>query len=182
MMVITRKNASACADFLCRGKRVCPSEPLSTPPKCHRRCKNLQPWRHTSRPFWCVRLGACSRQIASTLKRFQFMLDRQYPATPSALSGHWRYPCFNENWKRSSGRIRRIAQMFCPLSTEHPLHQTPLRVLHSARVARQILWSFNPAKKHVQNLVGNGQFCHAPSVMKHGPNCLYTKDRKLSSV
>ena len=25
-----------------------------------------------------------------TLKRFQFMLDRQYPATPSALSGHWR--------------------------------------------------------------------------------------------
>ena len=31
------------------------------------------------------------------------MLDRQYPATPSALSGHWRYPCFNENWKRSSG-------------------------------------------------------------------------------
>ena len=29
------------------------------------------------------------------------MLDRQYPATPSALSGHWRYPCFNENWKRS---------------------------------------------------------------------------------
>ena len=35
------------------------------------------------------------------LKRFQFMLDRQYPATPLALSGHWRYPCFNENWKRS---------------------------------------------------------------------------------
>ena len=35
------------------------------------------------------------------LKRFQFMLDRQYPATPSALSGHWRYPCFNKNWKRS---------------------------------------------------------------------------------
>ena len=31
------------------------------------------------------------------------MLDRQYPATPSALSGHWRYPCFNENWKRSNG-------------------------------------------------------------------------------
>ena len=29
------------------------------------------------------------------------MLDHQYPATPSALSGHWRYPCFNENWKRS---------------------------------------------------------------------------------
>ena len=31
------------------------------------------------------------------------MLDRQYPATPSALSGHWRSPCFNENWKRSNG-------------------------------------------------------------------------------
>ena len=31
------------------------------------------------------------------------MLDRQYPATPSALSGHWRYPCCNENWKRSNG-------------------------------------------------------------------------------
>ena len=40
-------------------------------------------------------------QSYTTLKRFQFMLDRQYPATPSALSGHWRYPCFNENWKRS---------------------------------------------------------------------------------
>ena len=33
------------------------------------------------------------------------MLDRQYPATPSALSGHWRYPCFNENWKRSKTPI-----------------------------------------------------------------------------
>ena len=33
------------------------------------------------------------------------MLDRQYPATPSALSGHWRDPCFNENWKRSKTPI-----------------------------------------------------------------------------
>ena len=32
------------------------------------------------------------------------MLDRQYPATHSALSGHWRYPCFNENWKRSKAQ------------------------------------------------------------------------------
>ena len=32
------------------------------------------------------------------------MLERQYPDTPSALSGHWRYPCFNENWKRSRRR------------------------------------------------------------------------------
>jgi len=40
-------------------------------------------------------------KVEAALKRFQFMLDRQYPATPSALSGHWRYPCFNENWKRS---------------------------------------------------------------------------------
>ena len=30
------------------------------------------------------------------------MLDRQYPSTPSALSGHWRYPCCNENWKHSN--------------------------------------------------------------------------------
>ena len=45
------------------------------------------------------------------LKRFQFMLDRQYPATPSALSGHWRHPCFNENWKRSnsSKAVGRVA-------------------------------------------------------------------------
>ena len=38
--------------------------------------------------------------VEEGLKRFQFMLDRQYPATPSALSGHWRYPCCTENWKR----------------------------------------------------------------------------------
>ena len=41
------------------------------------------------------------------LKRFQFMLDRQYPATPSALSGHWRYPCFNENGKRSKAQCEK---------------------------------------------------------------------------
>ena len=46
-----------------------------------------------------------------SLKRFQFMLDRQYPATPSALSGHWRHPCFNENWKRSNRATHRILKM-----------------------------------------------------------------------
>jgi len=65
------------------------------------------------------------------------MLDRQYPATPSALSGHWRYPCCNENWKRSNGvenaedllgdqglvkalKVRLMERMLGAERTEHP--------------------------------------------------------------
>ena len=54
-----------------------------------------------------LQFGQARRARRPHLKRFQFMLDRQYPATPSALSGHWRYPCFNKNWKRSSSSVRR---------------------------------------------------------------------------
>ena len=82
--------------------------------------------------------------VGPALKRFQFMLDRQYPATPSALSGHWRYPCFNENWKRSS--------------VQESFYDHTLRKMSHSRVEGSFFTGYDHAIQHRQPL------CFLPSV------------------